>query len=157
MRRPGRRIPSCKARFPVALGLVSGMAAGCPSPAGAECGISAPDHTANRSVAVAGSEIRMRVYLSGDKIREESDLGGSTSVTLRGLPGGRAVVFDTRAGRGMELYAPRGARPPGRVVDEVLPDGTRSRIQQVEARGRWLEISRTTCRACATARAPASH
>jgi hypothetical protein len=144
MRRNGPRIRSSD--LPVVLCLL-GLAVGSPCSARAECGVPAPDYAADRRITVSGHEIRMQVHSSGNRTREEADLGGGLRVTIQGLSGGRTVTFDPQARQGMELPSPHGVRPPGRVVDEVRPDGTRGRIQQVQSHGRWLEVSRTTCRA----------
>lgn len=144
MNPPGLRIRSSRARQAAALCLL--LVAWRPSPARAECGMPTPDYEASRRVMVGDNEIRLRVHVSGSKTREESEQGGATHTTIRGLPGGRVVIFDTQAGQGTELPSPSGARLPGRAMDEVRPDGTRTHIQQVERGSRWLELSRTTCR-----------
>ncbi len=146
MLHPGPRIRSCSLRALTALCLVSGLVAGRPGTARAECGLPTPDYAAERTVTVAGNVARMRVHVSTDAIREETDQNGGTRVTIRDLRAGHAVAYDPATRQGKELPRPRGSRPPGRTLDEIGADGTRIRVQQIQSSGRWLELSRTTCR-----------
>ncbi len=141
MPRPGRRTRSCS--LLAALGLLTAW----PPAARAECGLPTPDYAADRTVDVAGNVTRMRVQASGGKVREETDLGQGVRVTLRDPEQGRTVVFDPATGQGTALPPPPGGRLPSRHQDEAGPDGGRTRILQVERAGRWLDLSRTTCRA----------
>ncbi len=141
MPRPGHRIRSCS--LLAAFGLLNAW----PLAGRAECGLPTPDYAADRIVDVAGNVTQMRVQVSGGKVREETDLGQGVRVTIRDPEQGRAVVFDPATGRGVALPEPRGGRLPSRHQDEAAPDGERTRILQVERAGRWLDLSRTTCRA----------
>lgn len=128
------------------LGAVAAMLllAVSPADAYAECGLPTPDYSAERVVDVSGHVVRMRVHVSDRKLREEADLGQGERVTIR-RPGQRSIVFDPATRRGTVLPEPQGPRLPSRHQDEI-PDGAPTRIVQVEKNGRWLDLSRTTCR-----------
>ena len=143
MRRRRCPTPSFKCHAWAALLAVAGWQ----HAARAECGMPTPDYEARRTVGVGGGVVVAEVHVSSGKVRESVDLGGGARVTIRGLAGGRAVVFDPRSRVGAELPVATGVHLPTRAVDEALPDGTRTRVQQVQSKGRWLEVSRTTCRA----------
>lgn len=141
MPRPGRRTRS------YSLLAALGLALAQPPAARAECGLVAPDYAAERVVDVGGNVARMRVHASGGKTREETDLGQGVRVTIRDPEQGRVVVFDPATAQGTALPAPHGGRLPSRHQDEATPEGGRTRTLQVERAGRWLDLSRTTCRA----------
>ena len=140
MPRPGRRIRSCS------LMAALGLALAWPLAGRAECGLATPDYAAERTVDVDGKISRMRVHVSGAKIREETDLGQGVRVTIRDPEQGRVVVFDPATAQGTALPAPHGGRLPSRHQDQATPEGGRTRTLQVERAGRWLDLSRTTCR-----------
>ncbi len=140
MPRPGHRTRSCS------LLAAFGLAMARLPAAHAECGLAAPDYAAERIVDVSGNVSRMRVHVSGGKMREETDLGQGVRVTIRDPEQGRVVVFDPATAQGTALPAPHGGRLPSRHQDEATPEGGRTRTLQVERAGRWLDLSRTTCR-----------
>ncbi|MDQ2805227.1 MAG: hypothetical protein M3Y41_22080 [Pseudomonadota bacterium] len=145
MLRPGRLTQSYSLRFAVLLALVVPASL---AEAG-ECGLPAPDYTAERAVTVGDSTVRMTVHVSADKEREDARLEGHLRVTIRDARTRQVVVFDPETQRAVAFMPPasQGARPTARMLDEAGPDGTHVRVVQFKRGGTWLDLSRTRCRA----------
>lgn len=147
MRLPWLPIQSSSRRWRAALYVTLPIIFGLHGLAKAECGVRTPDYAAERTVTVADKTVTMRVNVSGSKVREETDMGNGVRVTIRMSSGRRVVVFDLRTRTGMVLPTPSNIGLPTRSINEVAKDGRLIRVQQVQSRERWLETSRTTCRA----------
>ena len=144
MRDRGLRI----VRFDVGVWLGAALAAWPFAARAGECGAPTPEYQAERTVTVGGSTVRMRVYVAGATVREESDTPDGARVTVRDMKAGRTTVLDPRTGRSTAVPAP--PQPAStrvtRILDESGPDGVLTRIVQLQRGSTWLELSRTTCR-----------
>lgn len=109
-----------------------------------DCAASAPDYVAERKIMVGDATIRTRILSSGEREREEVNIGGKTKVTLRTSAG--STIFDPEARRGVEIPVATARRQPTQYVDSAEPDGKMLRITQFLRNGGWVELSRTTCR-----------
>ena len=108
-----------------------------------------PDYEAERIVTVGNSTDRITVYVSGPMIREEKKMPDGLRVTIRDLRSGRTIVLNPGTGRSTTLPMPPRPIDPSmtRTLTESGPGDTRVYVVQIQRSGRWLELSRTGCRA----------
>ena len=130
--------------------LIAGIMFGAISTAvrAAECGKDSPDYSANRVVSIGGTNVASRVFVSGFKLRDEQRNAGRTTVMLRLPEQAVSYVFDPDRKTGVKLPAPP-AQPRREVrLVQDKPEGSNTELhEQLQSKGRWVELSTTTCNA----------
>ena len=109
-----------------------------------DCAALVPDYVAERRIMVGDTAIRTRILSSGDREREEINIGGKTKVTLRTAAG--STMFDPEGRRGVEIPVATTRRQPTQYVDSTAADDKMLRATQFLRNGSWIDLSRTTCR-----------
>ena len=128
--------------------MLASIGAGAPAlAAGGECGASTPEYTARRAISVPGGSLSAKVYVAGDRIREESTPGGRKIVTIRLLGAGKTVTWDedTKTGSQIALPARSGGAGETKIIEEPARGGGKVRRAQVQQDGKWLDVSVTNC------------
>ena len=114
-----------------------------------DCGKDSQDYTADRTLHIGDDVRKLKVYVSGSKIREERNINEQEKIiTLRLPEQGVNYIFIPTKGDGYKLRYP--PKPPPlkqktKQTTEKQSDGTTIRRLMVFNNNEWQTISSTVC------------
>ncbi len=133
--------------FPTALALCSTFAFATAATAN-ECIKVAPgSYSADRSISGPDASLRVKVFVSGGKLREEGSGQAGPEVKIMNGPGQGTVLFNPETKVGSRLPAPPNKRRGDiKVSSQDRGDGTVVVTITADVNGQQKQISQMTCR-----------
>lgn len=136
--------------IPVRLALLAlcGTLAFAPTAAANECIKVAPgSYSADRSISGPDASLRVKVFVSGGKLREESSGQAGPEVKIMNGPGQGVTLFNPETKVGSRLPAPPNTRRRDiKVNSQDRGDGTVVVTITADVNGQLQQISQLTCR-----------
>lgn len=113
-----------------------------------ECrSVASASYSATRTISGPRGGETMKIYVSGDRQREESDRGGKQEVRITSGRGAPIIVFIPADNVGIRIPPPpRGKAAPG-VRKQKQADGSTLLTMQIDLNGTPQTISEVVCRA----------
>lgn len=119
-----------------------------PAAAANECVKVAPgSYSADRSISGPDASLRVKVFVSGSKLREEGSGQAGPEVKIMSAPGQGTVLFNPETKVGSRLPAPPNTRRRDiKVNSQDRGDGTVVVTITADVNGQQQQISQMTCR-----------